>query len=669
MALDFSGQNLRGRSFKNRQDLVGANFSYADIRGANFAGANLQDANFCQVKAGLQERSALVLVGLSWLTAGLSGFLNTLFGYQIVFFITSSSNVISSQIAGWVSLVVVIVTFISLLWRGIAGALPGAIAAAFVISLAGNLSGNDAVATALAGYLIVGITTGIAGFVAGCSTVTGAGAVVIAVAVVGYLAGAIIVLVVASAGALAGGLALAGTLVILVCSGFIGWRAMKGDEKYAPIRNLAVTNAALYGTNFRNANLTNADFAAANLKSTDFRQATLIGTRFHKVSNLDLARPGDSYLKSKQLRQLIVGKDVADKIFDRQDLRGINLQGIHLAQASFIGADLSNANLQEADLSHATLVQAQVGGTDFTGAILTGAVIQDWNITTTTKFDGVECEEVFMREPTPDNLDPHRKPDNRKVSFAKGEFGDFIKPIFDTLDLYHTQGVDPRAFALSFKKVSEDHPDAELEIVAIEKRGQGFMVRVRTAPQANKSKLHEEHFDNYDRIITLSPEQVAVITSEKDERIEDLEQVINNFNQGINFNTTNIFMIDKHSFYVGGNAKNINNFQGDDNHRVDQSITPESNLNQEQILQQLADLIDLISSTDLPPDTKTEILEDLTAAKTATDKAKPNKPRALERLNSAANSIEKTSKTLEAGQKIWAVVKPLILPIRLWLGA
>ncbi|MDZ7951945.1 pentapeptide repeat-containing protein [Nostoc sp. DedQUE09] len=56
MALDFSGQNLRGRNFKGRQDLVGANFSYADIRGANFTNANLTGANFSHAKAGLQRR-------------------------------------------------------------------------------------------------------------------------------------------------------------------------------------------------------------------------------------------------------------------------------------------------------------------------------------------------------------------------------------------------------------------------------------------------------------------------------------------------------------------------------------------------------------------------------------------------------------------------------------
>ncbi|MDZ8084366.1 MAG: hypothetical protein RMY16_02045 [Nostoc sp. DedQUE12b] len=50
-----------------------------------------------------------------------------------------------------------------------------------------------------------------------------------------------------------------------------------------------------------------------------------------------------------------------------------------------------------------------------------------------------------MRLPTPDNPDPHCKTDNRQEVFALGEFGDFIKPIFD---LYHNQGVDPRAIAV-----------------------------------------------------------------------------------------------------------------------------------------------------------------------------------------------------------------------------
>jgi uncharacterized protein YjbI with pentapeptide repeats len=181
-------------------------------------------------------------------------------------------------------------------------------------------------------------------------------------------------------------------LVLLLCSFFISWRAMQNYIIYAFIYKIAIAITTLRGTSFRGANLTNANFTSANLKTTDFRQATLTGTCFHHVRKLDLVRPGISYLRIKQLRQLIVSNEMTDKKFDGQDLHGINLKGANLAGASFIRTNLSNANLQEANLSEATLVQAQMDGADFTGATLTGTVIQDWNITTTTEFDQMKCE-------------------------------------------------------------------------------------------------------------------------------------------------------------------------------------------------------------------------------------------------------------------------------------
>ncbi|WP_242072071.1 hypothetical protein [Nostoc sp. FACHB-110] len=74
---------------------------------------------------------------------------------------------------------------------------------------------------------------------------------------------------------------------------------------------------------------------------------------------------------------------------------------------------------------------------------------------------------VFMRLPTKTNPDPLRKPNNHQEVFPDGDFSEFIQPIFDTLDLYHNQGVDPRAIAIAFKNLAENHPEAELEIVAM----------------------------------------------------------------------------------------------------------------------------------------------------------------------------------------------------------
>ncbi|WP_243458677.1 pentapeptide repeat-containing protein, partial [Nostoc sp. UIC 10630] len=235
---------------------------------------------------------------------------------------------------------------------------------------------------------------------------------------------------------------------------------------------------------------------------------------------LDYAQLEKTYLQNAQVRDLLVTKQGQDIIFDRQDLRGVKLKDANLEYASFMGADLSHANLQDANLSGAKLVQTQLDGTDFTGATLTGAFIKDWNITTDTKFDEVRCKYVYMRLPTPDNLNQHRKPDNHQEVFALGEFGDFIKPIFDTLDLYHSQGIDPRAIAISFKQLAENHPEADLQIVGMEVRGEDkFLLRAKTAITADKSQLSAEYFATYNQLKALAEQEVKALIAEKDGRI------------------------------------------------------------------------------------------------------------------------------------------------------
>ncbi|BCL40218.1 pentapeptide repeat-containing protein [Nostoc sp. MS1] len=284
---------------------------------------------------------------------------------------------------------------------------------------------------------------------------------------------------------------------------------------------------AVGGTSFRNANLTDANFTRATLKSTDFRKANLTRTCFSKTKELDCVRPGTTYLQKAQVRQVLVTREGQGKNFDRDDLRGVNFQGVNLVDASFIGADLSYANLQDADLSRAKLVQTQLNGTDFTGATLTGAYIQDWGITIDTLFDGVRCECVYMRLPTNENPVPLRKPDNNNEVFADGEFGDFIQPIFDTLDLYHNQGVDPRAIAVAFKELAENNPDAELEILAIERRGEDkILIRAKTATTANKSELSKEYFINYNQLKALAEKDFIALIREKESQISKLETMI-----------------------------------------------------------------------------------------------------------------------------------------------
>ncbi|MBD2163097.1 pentapeptide repeat-containing protein [Calothrix membranacea FACHB-236] len=640
MGLDFSGQNLRGRNFKG-QDLTGADFSYADIRGANFTNANLTGANFSHAKAGLQRRWAIFLVLISWLLSGVSGFFWAVDGYLVSSIFSDSTD---NQIAGWVALIVLIVFFFIIIRQGISAALGAvAFAGAFAVVVVGAFAGafGRAVGEALA----------FADAFAGAFAVGGAFAFTGAVAVAVAFAGSVL-------------------------SVYIALRAMKGDEKYSLIRNIAIAFAATGGTSFRGANLTEANFTKATLKSTDFRNTILNNTRWHQAKMLDRVCPGSTYLQNPQIRELLITGQGQDKNFDRQILRGINLQSANLADASFISADLSEANLQDADLSRAKLKQTQLDATDFTGATLTGAFIEDWGITNTTKLHGVRCEYIFMRLPTKENPDPLRKPDNHQEVFQDGDFGDFIKPIFDTLDLYHNQNVDPRAIAIAFKNLAENHPEAQLEIVAMEKRGDDkFLLRAKTAPGSDKSQLSAEYFDDYNQLKALSQSQQLLLI-EKDSRILSLENMLTTALQqskyyiqgdnkvsdisGINIqNSTNVSGI-----AGGGSVANLGTISGNVNIALNQlPDSPEADKpGIKELLTQLQESIS--QSTELSDDDKAEALEQVQtlaeAAKTPQENtSKKTAKTAITMLKGIFTGLPAVASLVEAGNQLLPLIAKL----------
>lgn len=509
MKLDFLGKNLRGRNFQG-QDLAGANFSYADIRGANFTKANLKSANFSHAQAGLQRGWAIFLVFVSCLVSGVGGFFWAFNGYLVSLIFNGSS--LNNQISGWTALIAIIGFSLIIICQGIeAKAFTRAVTIAGVLAGALTLVGAFAASVAI-GFAVAGA---VAFAVAGAFAVAFAGAFTSAF----VLAGALTFIV---AGAFAGLFATGGILFSI----YIARKAMKGSKKYSLIRNLAIVFAAMGGTSFRGADLSDAEFTAAMLKSTDFRNAILTNTSWHQAKMLDYVLPGSTYLQTPQVRQLLVTGQGQEKNFDGQNLRGINLQKANLANASLIGTDLSEANLQAAYLSGAKLKQTQLDATDFTNATLTGAYIEDWRITRETKLHGVKCEYVFMRLPTKADPDPLRKPDNKQEVFADGEFGDFIQPIFDTIDLYHNQGINTGAIAIAFTNLTAKHPEAELEIVAMEKRGKNtFLLRVKTADDIDKSQLSTEYFAEYNYLKALQPSQQLLLI-EKNCDIQNLENVI-----------------------------------------------------------------------------------------------------------------------------------------------
>ncbi|HLP89133.1 MAG TPA: pentapeptide repeat-containing protein [Nostocaceae cyanobacterium] len=474
MPQDFSGQNLRGRDFKG-QNLTGANFSGADIRGANFTNAILKGANFSYAQAGLQRHWVIdaALVISSLVLSALSGSINTAVVVNLLIFIILVK--VASRYNWVITLTAYLVLFIS-----------GFIALILTIAISLIIIGFISISNVIAG--IVPIIFGFLGL--------------LHLSLIGSKSGII------------------STSILKVQAGIIPLLLALAEESLKTV----IINTG--GTSFRNADLTDANFTFSTLKYTNFIGANLTHTCWFQVKKIDYSRFGKTYLVKAKIRKLLITKKGKNLNFDLEDLRGINLQGSYLQDASFIGTDLSAANLQDADLSRAKLVQTQLDGTDFTGACLTGAFIEDWNITKSTNFQGVRCEYVYMRLPTKENPDPYRKPDNINEIFQDGDFGDFIKPIFDTLDLYHNQNVDPRAVAISFKRLAENHPDEEIRIAAVEVKGEDkLLLRAKTSPTADKSELSQEYFATYNNLLKeLSESKIRI--EEQDNRIRSLENMI-----------------------------------------------------------------------------------------------------------------------------------------------
>ncbi len=683
MPPDYSKQNLRGRSFKG-QNLAGADFSYADIRSTNFTGANLQGANFTGAKAGLQKRWALLLVLLSWLLSGISGYLLLLNGVLIAY-IFNSSNIIESQVAGWIALIVTIIVYIIVIRQGIginlalalviAGISAGIFPVAFSFGVAKGVSFTVAGAVALAFTFTQSIVVALAFAVANVLAVAAA----LTFVVTGALLASFVIVETVRNLLVAGAVAGAGA----VLSAYVTWRAMEGDEKYALIRNAAVAFAAIRGTSFRGADLTDAIFTSARLKSTDFRTAKLIRTCFHNTELLNRVRPGTSYLEHSQIRKLILTGQGQDQKFDKLDLRGINLKKALLTDASFIGTDLSEACLQDADLSRANLKQTQLDNTDFTGATLTGAYIEDWNITHETNFRGVKCEYVYMRFPTKENPNPLRKPDNNAEVFADGDFADFIQPIFDTLDLYHNQGVDPRAIAISFKELAENNPDAELEIVAMEKRGDDkFLLRAKTTLEADKSELSGQYFETYNEIKGLPESQIQLLLAEKDDRIRSLQNMVMTALERPSFYShTQIEQVRTMTNNPNGDSQNISfgNVDGSNlqiardssNQQMEANVNQadEKQLTQADVIQMLARIEQLLKSTpELPEAEKEKSLRYLGAAKEETQATEPDKQLAAGNLKRMAQTIETASKTVESGKTLWGNIQPVLKELLPYFG-
>lgn len=560
MAYDFSHQRLRGRSFKG-QDLTGADFTGADVRGVDFSNAILIRANFKLIQTGLKPIGLLgLIIGLGAL-AGLAGFITAYAGAFAGSWLPTIESLSGRIFASAFALVLFVTFAFIMIRRGLGSALSAfAIVAIIALTILAALPGvdNTRLVAILLGMVIAINVAGV-----------GVGAVAVAVAqILSSRLIRVIVELVALAFALLGvragteelteqwefvsalAVAVPVVAVLIGLSFYVGWKAIAGEKRYELIRRIAIAMSCLGGTSFRGADLTDADFSNAMLKNSDFRGANLTRINWFNTKWLNQARIGNTYLEHPKIRQLLITKQGQAQNFDHLDLRGLNLDGANLANASLIGAKLSEATLQGADLTRAKLVQSHLYQANLTEACLTGAVIENWGIAADTRFDRVRCDFVFMQLPTETDPDPYRKPDNRNEVFQPGDFVDFVAPIvktlnlyktqhidprgigqtFKSLDLYHHKGIDPRAAAISLKQLAEQHPEADIEVVALEGRGdEKVRVQAKVAGIADRSALSAKYFETYRELASLPYGDLQALLAsiaEKDERICSLEKMV-----------------------------------------------------------------------------------------------------------------------------------------------
>ncbi|MBP0025451.1 MAG: pentapeptide repeat-containing protein [Roseofilum sp. SID2] len=569
MNYNFSGANLQGKSFVDRK-LEGSNFSHADLRGANFKNAKLNGADFSHVICGLPNHWIIFWLFTSVATAILAGLVSGLTGTIAAgmlqpYFINFEDYRLISGVIAWL----VLVTFsVVTVWRGyIPGILTLAASVVTVLSIVGTalriLPGVGA--TALVSALIVvasllqAIATGVGAVVTNSKYAThisfslgslgcfvGFGAIQQLVryssniiensndldTVVSELrqqfgalnlSRAIVATVIESERGWAILLAALILTILIVLGNYIGRQAVCGSTKFSVVRQLILSISSLGGTSFQCSDLTGVNFSYAQLKNSWFTQSTIVHTNWTNAKELEYAVVGESYLNVPIILQLLVTRNGEDKNFERMSLRGVNLIGANLRKANFIGADLGYTLLQGADLSLAKLVQTQLDRADLTGACLTGAFIQDWRISAETKLDNIRCEFIFTHLPTEDDPDTGRKPDNRNEIFEPGDFADFITPLKETLDLYHRQDIDARVIAIALDRLMDNHPEANLEIVAMERRGKNqdqLLIRAKVANGTDRSPLHAEYFREYKRLQSSPDQKLLSILADKDRQIQ-----------------------------------------------------------------------------------------------------------------------------------------------------
>ncbi|MFM6819210.1 MAG: pentapeptide repeat-containing protein, partial [Dolichospermum sp.] len=267
MPPNYSGQNLRGRSFKG-QNLTGANFSKADIRGVDFTNANLKGADFTGAKAGLQRRWVIGLLIITLLLSALSGLFST--ASVVLVYYAFDKNII----AGIVALVTLVIFCIITARKSLLAGL-GMVAVAFGIIAVSSVTIASSIQGISIGLLVLAFTGVVTCSVTFTFVFSFAFTFIFAIFFTIFFASIFAIILGNFFPHVPIAIVFAVAVVFVIFSAYIGWRSLNGDKRDTWLRSYAIVFAATGGTSFHGADLTDADFTGATLKNTDFRKANL----------------------------------------------------------------------------------------------------------------------------------------------------------------------------------------------------------------------------------------------------------------------------------------------------------------------------------------------------------------------------------------------------------
>ena len=568
-SLDYSGHSLQNRSFQG-QDLNGVSFRNADIRSTNFNDAILTGADFSNARAGSSYRASTILIITALFHAVLTAFFSVqIAAMEIVMMQQGELTAISASLIVLIMLPLFSITtvckglgtalaqsfasFISAMTMPLFMAWIGALRGIPTGAVAGIAPGAIATFLMLVGAGIFSISISVAGMVSigWALVITMVGIFFILASIaggLGFIAAALIdptqastealtrqalsnpeaipslgdsIKAVAGSALIGGSAVIVGAATIAGLGCYLGWRVLAGDARYASLRQVAINLCAIGGTKFKGADLVDANFTRATVKGTNFRLAKLTRTCWIQVQGMDFACFENSELDKAGIRNLVVTGQGSNQNFDRQNLSGLQLASANFQNTCFINTDLSGSNLEKADLSGAILVRSQLDAANLTGANLTGACIEDWSITKTTKIQGIICKYIYLQWVNTDKRE--RLP--TQGEFKHGDFVRFLQTLRNTVDLYHTSSINPRAAVASLAELSAEYGEP-LEILVLEQRPNttNAVIKLKNPTFVNNEEAVDNLKKNYLIKYEVFLKQRSLNTSHLKEQIAEISQ-------------------------------------------------------------------------------------------------------------------------------------------------